>query len=68
MYEAYLGADPAETGVEKTREHLKKLVTVGLLLCVVIGLPLGITAVALGFEYLTLPQRRLLRSPYSAFK
>ena len=25
MYEAYLGANPAETDVEKTREHLKKL-------------------------------------------
>jgi hypothetical protein len=34
------------------------LVTAGLLLCVtVIGLPIGLTLIALGFKYLTLPQR-----------
>ena len=37
------------------------LVAVGLFLCVtVIGLPIGLTLIALGFRYLTLGQRRFL--------
>jgi hypothetical protein len=37
------------------------LVTVGLLLCAtVIGLPVGLTLIAVGFKYVTLPQRRFL--------
>ena len=37
------------------------LVATGLVLCVtVIGLPVGVTLIALGFEYLTLPQRRFM--------
>jgi uncharacterized membrane protein YccF (DUF307 family) len=34
-------------------------VTVGLLLCItVVGIPFGVTMIALGFKYLTLPNRR----------
>jgi uncharacterized membrane protein YccF (DUF307 family) len=37
------------------------LVTVGLILCAtIIGIPVGLTLIALGFKYLTLPQRRFL--------
>jgi hypothetical protein len=40
------------------------LVTFGLLLCVtVVGTPVGVTMIALGFKYLTLPNRRA-RSDY----
>jgi uncharacterized membrane protein YccF (DUF307 family) len=35
------------------------LVTLGLLLCMtIIGIPAGLTAIALGFRYLTLSSRR----------
>lgn len=35
------------------------LVTVGLLLCItVVGIPVGVTLIALGFKYLTLQNRR----------
>ncbi len=37
------------------------LVTLGLLLCVaVVGIPVSVTLIALGFKYLTLPNRRWL--------
>jgi uncharacterized membrane protein YccF (DUF307 family) len=37
------------------------LVTAGLILCAtIIGIPVGITLIALGFKYLTLSQRRFL--------
>jgi uncharacterized membrane protein YccF (DUF307 family) len=37
------------------------LVTAGLILCVtIIGLPVGLALIGLGFKYLTLPQRRFL--------
>jgi uncharacterized membrane protein YccF (DUF307 family) len=37
------------------------LVAFGLLLCVtVIGLPLGLALIGLGFKYLTLPRRHFL--------
>jgi uncharacterized membrane protein YccF (DUF307 family) len=37
------------------------LITVGVILCAtVIGIPVGVTLIAVGFKYLTLPQRRFL--------
>jgi len=37
------------------------LVTAGLIFCAtIIGIPIGLTFIALGFKYLTLPQRRFL--------
>jgi uncharacterized membrane protein YccF (DUF307 family) len=37
------------------------LVTAGLILCAtIIGIPVGVTLIALGFKYLTLPQRRFV--------
>jgi uncharacterized membrane protein YccF (DUF307 family) len=37
------------------------LVTVGLIACAtIIGIPVGLTLIAVGFKYLTLPQRRFL--------
>jgi uncharacterized membrane protein YccF (DUF307 family) len=37
------------------------LVAAGLLLCLtIIGIPPGVTLMALGFKYLALPQRRFL--------